>query len=456
MILAGFVGPLPLHAKPTRIRYLVLTYLCVLAFILYLDRACIGQAAPRIKEDLGLTQTQLGQVQAAFTLGYGLFMVIAGRIGDRFGSRIVLVVLVVWWSTFTSLTALANGLVTLLVVRFIFGMGEAGALPNTASILSRWFPVQASGLPQGLINTTALLGAATAHIAAALTMELFDHQLQPFFLREFGTAPIGWRWMFIVFGSLGILWAIAFWCFYRDDPAADSRVNLAERHYILAGRSSEVKSHVHEGVPLKKVLQSVNIWLLGFIITCASFGSYLYISWYPTYLQAGRGVEPVDSGAMSSMVLAGGALGSAFGGIVGDFLLRRTGRRRIRSAIGSFAMTISGILLLVSIVFDSPFITSLFIAAAYFTMMSMISSWWGAVNDISGQHVGTLFGLVNSMGIVGGISAQIFPGWVADANAKLGLSGRPQWDPILFYLAGILFIGALAWSLVNSNRSAVE
>ncbi len=122
----------PLHEKPTRVRYLVLTYLCVLAFILYLDRACIGQAGPRITHDLGLTNEQFGDVQAAFTLGYGLFMAIGGRIGDRFGSRIVLVVLVVWWSTLTSLTAAATSLVMLLVIRFIFGLGEAGAFPNCA------------------------------------------------------------------------------------------------------------------------------------------------------------------------------------------------------------------------------------------------------------------------------------------------------------------------------------
>jgi sugar phosphate permease len=444
------------HQQPTRVRYLVLTYLCLLAFILYLDRACIGQAGPNIKQDLRLTDSEFGDVLAAFTVGYGLFMAIGGRIGDRFGSRIVLVVLVVWWSAFTSLTATVTTFAVLLLVRFIFGIAEAGAFPNCARIVSRWFPIHARGFPQGMLNTTALVGAAMAHYAAALTMDLFDNELKQFFLENFGSVPIGWRWMFVVFGLLGIVWAVCFWFSYRDDPATDPRVNQAERDYI-AHDQAIVESTTQVGVPWKRVLLSRNIWLIGFINTCASAGSYFYMSWFPTYLQEGRGVQPLHSGALSSMVLAGGALGSAFGGLLGDRILRLTaGRKRTRSIIGTTVMTLAAGCLVGSVQLHNDFAASLLVAVGFFSMMTMIASWWGAVNDISGRHVGVLFGLMNSLGIFGGICAQKFPGWLANQHGVKRLSGRDQWDPILYYLAGVLLIGAIAWALVNSNRSAVE
>ncbi len=288
-------------------------------------------------------------------------------------------------------------------------------------------------------------------------MELFDNSLGEFFQDHFDVAPIGWRWMFVLFGMLGIVWAACFWYFYRDDPAKDPRVNRAERDYILQDGGTGDKAVRPATVPWRLVLRNPNIWLLGLINTCTSAGSYFYMGWYPTYLQEGRGVHRLDSGAMSSMVLAGGALGSALGGLLSDAILRRTGgRRRTRSIIGTTAMALAAGCLLGSLAFESALASSILIAIGFFSMMTMIASWWGAVSDISGKHVGVLFGLMNSLGIVGAICAQKFPGWFADKTKKLGLSGRAQWDPILYYLAAVLVLGAIAWGLVNSNRSAVE
>jgi ACS family glucarate transporter-like MFS transporter len=445
----------PADEKPTRVRFGVLVYLCLLALVLYLDRVCISQAGPVIRDELKLSEKELGYLFASFTIAYGLFMAAAGRLGDRFGSRGVLVAIVIWWSAFTALTGLCYGFWMLLVVRFVFGAGEAGAFPNCARVISRWFPPESRGFPQGLLNTAALVGGAVAPFAVAHLMDLFDRELAPTFHAHFGSAPVGWRWTFFFVGLLGVGWALLFWRTYRDDPEADPRVNEAERA-LIRGSATAAAPMPQPPVPWHLVLRSRNLWLMGFIIICASFSSYLYMFWLPTYLQSGRGADKVRSGELASVVLAAGAVGSLLGGLVSDRVMRRTGRRRTRSWIGAAAMLASAAALFGSLACEDVTAAALVIALAFFLMQLMIASWWGAVSDISGRHVATLFGLMNSMGVIGGAAAQIFFGWMADVKKSQGLSGRAQWDPALVYFVAALAAGAIAWLFVDSNRSAVD
>src|SRR5688572_17097814 len=216
---------------PTRVRYGVMGYLCSLAFILYIDRICIGQAGTVMKRELGLSNSEWGLVGVAFQIAYAIFEPTTGHWGDRFGSRRVLIRIVLWWSLFTALTGLVwnfsyellpgiflNGFVLLLLIRFLFGAGEAGALPNVARVISGWFPPGKRGPPQALISTCAQIGGATAPFVAALFIQ------SPY---------IGWRWSFVIFGSLGVIWAWFFARWFRDDPAIHPHVNDAERQYIL-------------------------------------------------------------------------------------------------------------------------------------------------------------------------------------------------------------------------------
>src|SRR5271166_6610742 len=135
-----WVVPTPdVGERPTRVRYGVLAFLAAMTFILYLDRSCINQAAPIIKKELGISETQKGIIFGAFTIAYALFEIPAGRWGDRYGSRRILTRIVLWWSVFTALTGACWGFASLIIVRFLFGAGEAGALPNSARILRSWF-----------------------------------------------------------------------------------------------------------------------------------------------------------------------------------------------------------------------------------------------------------------------------------------------------------------------------
>src|SRR5262245_39738090 len=121
-------------------RYRVLIFLFSLMFITYLDRICIGLVGKRVITEFHLTNEQFGWVLSAFSLSYALFEIPSGILGDRNGQKAVLTRIVLWWSLFTILTGVTTGLVSLIIVRFLFGMGEAGALPNGSGVISRWMP----------------------------------------------------------------------------------------------------------------------------------------------------------------------------------------------------------------------------------------------------------------------------------------------------------------------------
>ena len=275
---------------PTKVRFGVLGFLAAMTFILYLDRSCINQAAPIIKNELGISETQKGIIFGAFTIAYAVFEVPAGRWGDRYGSRRILTRIVLWWSFFTALTGAAGGFASLVVIRFLFGAGEAGALPNSARILREWFPDSSRGRAQGIVTTAMLLGGAASYTASQWLIDW-----------------VGWRYSFAVFALIGVGWSLAFYAWFRDDPAEHTLTNQAERHLIAAGQSGGQRE-VHGPIPWNRVAGCANIWLLSGAMMTMSAISELLNAWYPTYLQEARGASQDLSGRLTTFVLAPGAL----------------------------------------------------------------------------------------------------------------------------------------------------
>jgi MFS family permease len=470
------------------VRYGVLAFLCGLSFVLYVDRICIGQAAGAIKEELGLSDSAMGLVFGVFTISYALFEIPTGRWGDRFGSRKVLVRIVLWWSAFTALTGcilpfewdvpfqvfvygvpLFGGFGLLLLVRFLFGAGEAGALPNAARVLSRWFPDGRRGPAQGLITTANLVGGAVAPLMTAVIIR-----------------AAGWRWAFLAFGCLGLVWAAAFGWWFRDDPADHPSVNPGEldlirrgtRHYgvgkanapvppadhpnVNPGESDLIRRGTrphragdsHPPVPWGLVFRSRNIWLLGLSLTCTSTAGYMYFSWYPTYLKQGRGVAGEAAvGTLAGLVLAGGAVGSLLGGFLGDWLSRRTGNRsRSLRAIGAGGLFLSALFLASSLWCDSALAAAACTALACFCANVQLAGWWAVVTDITGRHLGTLFGMLNATGLVGAFASQTLLGPFADWRKSQGYLGRDQWDPAFYVYAGLLLVAANNWLWIDPGK----
>jgi sugar phosphate permease len=403
-----------------------------------------------MQEDLDLSDKQWGMVGGAFMIAYAVFEVVTGHWGDRFGSRRVLTRIVLWWSTFTALTGCVwyfsfelggmvvfNSFVLLLLVRFLFGAGEAGALPNAARVIAHWFPTGRRGLPQGLISMSAQIGAAVAPPVAA------------FFIVHFG-----WRLSFVAFGSIGVVWVWLFVKWFRDEPADHPGVNPAELRYITGGVPSAPVEH--PPIPWDRVLRSPNLWLLGTINACASFYSYMLFLWFPTYLKKGRGIGEMESGVLASLPPILGACGVLLGGFLGDWLTSRLGSRRWALRVqGSIALTVAGLLVGSSQFMEEPEFAVLLCAVGFFFSYIQLAGWWAAMGDIGGRHLGALFGFCNMLGLAGGFASQVGLGFFVDFMKSLGYSGRDQWDPAFYLFGGFLMFGALCWLLVNAERAAV-
>jgi MFS family permease len=421
--------------SPTRVRYGVLAFLCTLALLLYVDRVCIGQAAKSIRADLGLSQTDMAWVFNAFTLAYCLFEVPTGHWGDRHGSRGVIARIATWWSIFTALTGAALGFWSLLAVRFLFGAGEAGAYPNTARVVTRWFPPADRGKARGAITFVSMVGAAISPPLAAALIGL-----------------VGWRLTFAVFGAAGVAWAIAFYARFRDAPVEHAGVNGAERTLI----GVDAAGLAHEPIPWRRVLGGANVWLLGTIMGVNSVLFYMLFQWYPTYLKEARGEGEMSSGWLTGWVMTGGAAGCIAGGWLADQVLRRASSRpRAQRMCGAGALSLAAAsVVAVRFVPSAAAVTACYAAALFFVQVG-IPTWWATVAQISGRHGAAMWGLMNSLGGLGAMGATFLVGWVVDRAQAAGRPAPEVWPLVFDGVAVALGAGAACWLAVNPARSIV-
>lgn len=457
---------------PFRARYILVAWLCGLSAILYLDRICMAQAVRPIKDELGLNNTEASWVAMAFTLAYGLFAVPAGALGDRAGPRLVLTLIVLAWSLFTGLTGLAFGLTTLLAVRFLFGAAEAGAYPNAARVLSNWYPVDERGRVQGIMLAAGQFGAVAAPAGAA-------------FLIEIG----GWRWAFGVFALLGVIWAVGFWVWFRDDPATHPRVTPVELAEIRGGAvpvptvpltpaptdgvvetsaavqvapereappltvqpSQSVPESVKDDpgpVPWGAVFVNRGILVLSLIMIFGAFYTYFFYSWFPTYLRDARGIDNVVAGLLASIVIGGSAVGMLVGGWLADRIPAWTSEPvTARRYLGVVSYLVAAGCLFAGIQCENAWWLAGLWGASFCAMHLTLPNWWSVAIPQTGKHVGAIFGLMNGAGVFGALASQGFVGIYADWQASRGLTGRAQWDPLFGVYVVVLLCGAAAWWL---------
>ncbi|MEJ7609435.1 MAG: MFS transporter [Bryobacteraceae bacterium] len=295
--------PLSPHTQvPTKTRYWVVVFAVTLAILSYIDRVCISQAAPVMSKDLGLSKVQMGYIFAAFAVSYALFEIPGGWMGDRMGPRRVLMRIVIWWSAFTALTGFAWNFASLYTVRFLFGAGEAGCFPNLTKAFSAWLPNDERVRAQGVMWMFARWGGAFTPPLVVLAFHFMS-----------------WRWAFVAFGALGVVWAAIFYWWYRDDPRDNKSVNQAELA-LLAG-NEELASSGHGNVPWGKLLASRSVWLLWIQYFCLSYPWYFFITWLPTFLKENYpNMSDQERSVLAIFPLFFGGLGSLFSG----FMSRRS------------------------------------------------------------------------------------------------------------------------------------
>jgi sugar phosphate permease len=423
--------------SPTRVRFGVLAFLCTLAVLLYIDRVCIGQAEKAIRDDLGLSKQDMSWVYNAFVIAYCLLEVPTGHWGDRFGARGVISRIVLWWSAFTALTGMAFGLWPLIGIRFLFGVGEAGAFPNVARVVTTWFPPAERGLARGTINTTALLGGALAPPIAAYCIAL-----------------VGWRATFALFGLAGVFWAAAFYRWFRDHPAEHPAVNDAEAALI----GPPAAHHgAHPAIPWSLVLTSPNMWLLGSIMMVSGTLFYMQFQWFPTYLKEARSLPNEQAAWFTGIVLAGGAVGAIVGGLLSDWMIRHCPERKwSRRLCGGGALLLAALSLGGVRYCEQALLATLCNSAALFFLYVSIPTWWTVVAEISGPHGASMWGLMNSLGGVGVVTMTFLVGRVVDAREAQGIPLIECWRPVFDGVAIGLACGAACWLFVDATRSIVE
>jgi len=418
--------------KPTKVRYGVLAFAGALSVITYLHRVCISGAAPVITRDLGLTPIQMGYVFSAFVVGYAALQVPAGLMGDRLGPRRVLTWIVLWGSAFTAFTGMVYTLGMLVVMRFLFGAGQAGAFPVVTTSFARWFPAAQVGSAQGFMWMSARLGGALAPGLIVLMIE-----------------QVGWRTPFMTFGVLGGVWAVFFYAWYRDRPQDKSGVNEAELGIILGSKPSRTRQTESGSatVPWKKLLKSQNLWAICLMYFCLAFGWYFYITWLPTYLRS-RGMTLLEAGAYSGLPLFLGAFGCILGGRLADYAVRRTGNLRSRCYIGFGGFAVGALCLLASAFAPDARTSVLFMALASFFGDVTLSSCWAVCIDIGRPLAGTVSGCMNSWGSFGTILSPVMAGYLVQQTGA--------WHVAIAINAAVLFLGALLWLTIDPRKPLLD
>jgi MFS family permease len=453
--------------RPTRVRFGVLGFACALSMVTYLDRVCFSSAASSIKDTLGLDSVaDLKWAFFAFAFAYAAFEIPSGWLGDVFGPRNVLIRIVLWWSAFTALTgtvgysigSLAIGLGALVTIRFLFGMGEAGAYPNITRALHNWFPFPERGFAQGTVWMAGrLMGGLSPLVWLVLVNWL----------------GLSWRAAFWIFGGLGIGWCILFAVWFRNRPEQKPEVNAAELALIRSGPADHEAAH--KNVPWGRLLASANLWLLCLMYFCASFGWYFNITYLPDFVDQRMGEKDTLLGAIyKGGPLWVGAIACIFGGYLTDRFIRLTGDRKWgRRRFGLMGHSICALFLFACVfLYDSVFLFFLAISLAGFFNDLTMGPAWATCQDIGKRHAAIVAGFMNTVGNLGGalagwLTGVIIQNTLADHAASLGkavekltlaekIAGQLPGFQINFALFGAAYvIAALLWLRIDSTRPVV-
>ena len=409
--------------QPTRVRYWVIVFAVTLAVVTYIDRVSISFAAPDIQRDLSLSKVEMGWAFTAFGWAYALFEMPGGWLGDWMGPRKVLIRIVLWWSVFTAATGRAWNITSLAITRFLFGAGEAGCFPNLTKAFTTWLPPHERVRAQGYMWLSARWGGAFTPPLVAWVM-----------------SRMGWRHSFEVFGSLGVIWAVAFYWWYRDDPLQNPKLNAAERE--LLHESSKLASG-HGDVPWGKLLSSRSAWMLCLQYFCLSYGWYFYITWLPTYLREARHLATFSSAWLSVLPLFMGGLGNPAAVWAASRLVRLNGSvAKARRAIAYIGFAGASAFLVLSTRIQDPSMAVLSIGFASFCNDLVMPGAWGSAMDVGGKYAGTLSGAMNMWGNIGGALAPLMIGYILQWT-------NSNWNLTFYVSAAIYLMGIVCWALLD-------
>ena len=359
-------------------KYFVLLLLSLLSVITFLDRNAISIAASRITGELGLSEGQFGWILAAFTISYGILEIPSGLWGDRFGEKKVIIRIVLLWSAFTALTGFAGGFISLFFIRFLFGAGEAGAYPNTAIAIRKWFPSEERGRAQAFIWMASRIGGAIAPLIVVPLQMNF-----------------GWRVTFYMLGAIGVVWVLIWTFAYPNEAPAPERIDDKRKD-----------------VSWTSYLADKNFWILMIMYYCYACGVFFFISWLPKYLQNGRGITENDLAYSAALPFLLAAFGCWLGGWISDRLVKTLGADWGRKIVPAVGLSVSGIVMLTSVMIESNPVAVVLLALGLALMDVTAPVSWAVATDLGGRSSGAVTGAMNTAGLLGGTAASLGVGYL--------------------------------------------
>jgi ACS family glucarate transporter-like MFS transporter len=407
-------------------RYKVLIFLFVISTVSYLDRVCISVAGPRMQADLNLSPVRWGWVVGAFVLTYALLAVPSARLGERFGARKALALIVIWWSAFTFFTGLASGFAALLLIRLMFGAGESGAYPIAMNALSRWFPKVERARAVGIVWMAARVGGALSPILVVPIQQAY-----------------GWRMSFYVFAFAGLAWSASWYWWYRDKPAEQKGITPAE----LDELREETKQADSPALPWTRVLTNRNVLYLMLMYFTYCFGGYFYQSWLHTYLVKGRGFSEAQMALWSTLPFILGAIGCLAGGALSDSLVKKYGLKVARRTVGMAGLGLAGIFELATVMTGNNNLAAIFLGLGFGFMDCMMPASWAACLDIGGKYAGSVSGAMNMAGQAGSFLSSIVFGYMVNYFHS--------YDLPLIPMAIALFISSALWLKIDPTKPLV-
>lgn len=392
---------------------IILTMLVLLGVVTFLDRINISVAGSSIMHDLNLSAAEWGWVQSAFILSYGLMQIPMGALGDRYGHRKILSMIVLWWSLFTAFTGMAGGLASLLVIRFMFGIGEAGSSPCSTGVISRWFEKHEVGKAQGYVWAASRMGGALTPFVVIPVMTL-----------------LGWREAFYILGALGIVWAAVWYFYYRDR------------------QPETAKETVRQPIPWRTILHHKQFWIICAMYFFYAFGSWFFFSWFPTFMELGRGFAKSELTYAVAVPFIMSMIGNISGGYLTDRLTKKYGLKIGRKALGSTSLAVSAVCMFLAAFIPGKMAVFVFLSLCFGIFDLMLPSAWALCIDLGKQHAGTISGAMNTAGNLGGFFCGILFGQLVQSSGNYNLP--------LYMIAGMLITSAALFALINPTKPIVE
>jgi ACS family glucarate transporter-like MFS transporter len=426
---------------PTHVRWVMVGMLTAITALTYVDRLNLGMAGNYIQSEFHLSTQTMGWVLSAFVLGYALCQIPGGWAGDRFGPRSLLTFAIVWWSIFTALTALAPELPlraffgvawSFIVVRFLVGIGEATAFPNSNKIVAYWLGESARGTGNSIFLAGIGLGGTFTPIVIAWIMQTW-----------------GWRTSFYACGAVGIVVAVIWHNFATSRPEDHPRVNAAELALIRQpagkeGASLPGRGPVAAGVPWKRLLSKRSTWFLMLSYMCEGYPNYIFYTWFFIYLVQVRGFTLKQGGFWGAVPYLAVVILSPLGGWLSDRAVRKFGKRRGRQSAVWLGMTLSAVLLTAGAHAANNAACVLLMAGALGFNMFSTASWWAACIDLAPNYSGSLSAMMNTCGNLAG--------WISPVLTAV-IATHFGWIRALDFAALITFAASILWFGVNASQN---